>query len=120
MSDAHTDLVDKNKAFTLTSWTDQNSWNPITMDRAEGVYFWDADGKRYIDWASQLINVNVGHSHPHVVKAIQEQAARICYAYPGIATRPRGRLVKCLKKSLRTASARASSRLVGRMPSKTR
>ena len=98
MSDTHAELVDKNKAFTLTSWTAQDSWNPITMDRAEGVYFWDADDKRYIDWASQLINVNVGHSHPHVLKAIQEQAARACYAYPGIATRPRGRLGEMLEE----------------------
>ncbi len=98
MSDTNAELVDKNKAFTLTSWTAQDSWNPITMDRAEGVYFWDADDKRYIDWASQLINVNVGHGHPHVVKAIQEQAARICYAYPGIATKPRGRLGEMLEE----------------------
>jgi taurine--2-oxoglutarate transaminase len=60
MSDTHAEMVDKNKAFTLASWTTQDSWNPISMDRAEGVYFWDADGKRYIDWASQLFNVNIG------------------------------------------------------------
>jgi hypothetical protein len=52
MRDTHAELVDKNKALTLTSWTAQDSWNPITMDRAQGVYFWDADGKRYIDWSS--------------------------------------------------------------------
>lgn len=96
MSTAHAELVARNKAHTLTSWTSQNAWNPITMVRAEGVYFWDADGKRYIDWASQLINVNIGHGHPHVVKAIQEQAARLCYAYPGIATEPRAQLGQAL------------------------
>jgi taurine--2-oxoglutarate transaminase len=98
MSYTHAELVSKNKAFTLASWTTQNSWNPITMDRAEGVYFWDADGKRYIDWSSQLINVNVGHSHPHVIKAIQEQAALTSYAYPGIATLARARLGEMLKE----------------------
>jgi taurine--2-oxoglutarate transaminase len=66
------------------------------MVRAEGVYFWDADGKRYLDWSSQLISVNAGHGHPHIVRAIQEQAARFCYAYPGIATEPRGRLGEML------------------------
>jgi len=98
MSDTHAELVDKNKAFTLASWTAQDSWNPISMDRAEGVYFWDADGNRFIDWASQLFNVNVGHGHPYVVNAIQEQAARITYAYPGIATAPRARLGEMLQE----------------------
>jgi taurine--2-oxoglutarate transaminase len=66
------------------------------MARAEGVYFWDADGKRYLDWSSQLINVNVGHGHPHVIKAIQEQVTRMGHAYPGIATEPRARLGELL------------------------
>ncbi|MFQ5943309.1 MAG: aminotransferase class III-fold pyridoxal phosphate-dependent enzyme [Anaerolineales bacterium] len=96
MSGTHAELVDRNKAFTLANWTAQDSWNPITMDRAEGIYFWDADGKRYIDWASQLINVNIGHRHPHVLKAIQEQADRTCYAYSGIATEPRAQLGEML------------------------
>lgn len=93
----HAELATLNKTYTLASWTTQNAWNPITMTRAEGVYFWDADGKRYIDWSSQLVNVNVGHGHPHVIKAIQEQAAQVCYAYPGIATEPRARLGELLK-----------------------
>ena len=90
------EIISKNKEYTLASWTAQNAWNPITMDRAEGVYFWDTEGKRYIDWSSQLINVNVGHGHPHVVKAIQEHVAKISYAYPSIATEARGRLGELL------------------------
>ena len=43
------------------------------------VFVWDEAGKRYIDWSSQLINVNVGHGHPHVIKAIQEQAGQFCF-----------------------------------------
>ena len=92
----HTALVEKNKAFTLATWSAQSSWDPITMDRAEGIYFWDADGKRYIDWSSQLLNVNIGHGNLHVLGAIQEQAAQACYAYPAIATRPRARLGEML------------------------
>ena len=80
------DIVKENKEFTLASWMAQSTWNPIVMDHAEGVYFWDTDGKRYIDWSSQLVNVNIGHTHPHVVKAIQDQIAKLSYAYPGIAT----------------------------------
>lgn len=95
---SHAELAALNKTYTLASWTAQNAWNPITMARAEGVYFWDADGKRYLDWSSQLVNVNVGHGHPHVVKAIQEQAAKVCYAFPGIGTEPRARLGELLKE----------------------
>jgi len=98
MSISHAELVERNKAYTLASWTAQADWRPLSMTRAQGIYFWDADGKRFIDWSSQLINVNVGHGHPHVIKALQEQAAKICYAYPGIATEPRARLGEMLKK----------------------
>lgn len=86
------EIHQKNKSYTLTSWNAQGAWNPIAIDRAEGVYIYDANGKRYLDWSSQLINVNIGHSHPHVVKAIQDQAAKLCYVDPSYATEPRGRL----------------------------
>lgn len=94
----HQQLVQKNRDFTLTSWTAQKEWNPISMVRGEGVYFWDADNKRFLDWSSQLINVNIGHGHPRVIRAIQEQAAKLTYAYPGIATEPRGRLGELLQE----------------------
>ena len=97
MSTNHADLAARNRAYTLASWTMQAAWNPISMTRAEGVYFWDADGKRYLDWSSQLINVNIGHGHPHVIKAIQEQIQRLSFAYPGIATEPRARLGEMLR-----------------------
>ncbi len=98
MAMSHTELVTRTKDSNLASWTSQQDWNPITMTRAEGVYFWDADGRRYLDWSSQLVNVNIGHGHPHVIKAIQDQAARLCYAYPGIATEPRARLGELLQE----------------------
>lgn len=96
MSSDHADLVRKNREYTLATWTSQKGWNPISMTKAEGVYFWDADGKRYIDWSSQLFNVNIGHGHPHVNKAVQEQIGRISFAYPGIATAPRAKLAEML------------------------
>lgn len=95
---SHQEIVARNREFTLASWTAQQNWNPVSMARSEGVYYWDGDGKRYIDWASQLINVNVGHGHPHVIKAIQEQVAKVSYAYPGIATEPRARLGELLRE----------------------
>jgi taurine--2-oxoglutarate transaminase len=86
------EIVSMNRQYTFFSWSVQSATNPIPMSRAEGVYFWDAAGKRYIDFSSQLMNMNIGHQHPKVVRAIQEQAARLCYAHPGTATEPRGQL----------------------------
>jgi len=90
------EIVDLNKEYTFYSWSHQGQVNPIPVDRAEGAYFWDVDGRRYLDFASQLVNTNVGHQHPKVVKAIQDQAARLTFASPGMATEPRGLLGKKL------------------------
>jgi taurine--2-oxoglutarate transaminase len=88
----HQTLVENNRKYTFTTWRAQADWQPITMDHGEGVYFWDAKGKKYIDFSSQLFNVNIGHGHPKVIKAIQDQAAKLSYAFPAIATEPRALL----------------------------
>ena len=88
------EIVTMNREFTFFSWLVQSATSPIPMVRAEGVYFWDAAGKRYIDFSAQLMNMNIGHQHPKVVEAIQEQASQLCYAHPGMATEPRGLLGK--------------------------
>jgi taurine---2-oxoglutarate transaminase len=90
------EIVELNKQYTFFSWSVQGQVNPIPVAKAEGVYFWDADGKRYLDFASQLVNSNVGHQHPKVVRAIQEQAAQLTFVAPGLATEPRGLLGKKL------------------------
>ncbi len=90
------EIVDLSKEYTFFSWSIQNQVNPIPMARAEGIYFWDADGKRYMDFSSQLVNMNSGHQHPKIVKAIQEQAAELAFAHPGMATEPRALLGKKL------------------------
>ncbi len=84
------------KEYTFFSWAVQAEVNPIPIERAEGVYFWDADGKKYLDFSSQLMNVNLGHQHSGVIKAIQDQAEALCYSHPGMATEPRARLGKML------------------------
>lgn len=86
------DIVNLSKQYTFWSWAAQDAVNPIPMTRAEGVYFWDADGKRYVDMNSQLMCVNIGHGHPRVIKAIQEQAARLAYAGPSMATEVRAEI----------------------------
>jgi taurine--2-oxoglutarate transaminase len=86
------DIINLNRQYTFFSWSVQSATNPIPISSAEGVYFWDTDGKKYIDFSSQLMNMNIGHQHPKVINAIQEQASRLCYAHPGMATEPRGLL----------------------------
>jgi taurine--2-oxoglutarate transaminase len=70
----------------------QGAVDPIPVARAQGVHFWTPEGKRYIDFNSQLMCVNAGHGHPVIIKAIQDQAATLAYANPFMATEPRARL----------------------------
>jgi taurine--2-oxoglutarate transaminase len=90
------EIIQLNREYTFFSWTAQAGLDPIPVVRAEGVYFYDADGKRYLDLSAQLMNVNVGHSHPKVVQAIKEQADRLLYAAPAFATAARGELGRLL------------------------
>ncbi len=90
------EIVDLSKEYTFFSWSVQGQVSPIPVGKAEGVYFWDTDGKRYIDFSSQLMNTNIGHQHPAVVKAIQEQAAEVCFVHPGNTTEVRALLGKKL------------------------
>lgn len=90
------EIVQLNREYTMFSWSSQGRLEPIPIVRAEGVYFWDAAGKRYLDFASQVMNVNIGHGHPHVIQAIKEQADRLPYAGPSFATEVRGELGRLL------------------------
>jgi taurine--2-oxoglutarate transaminase len=86
------EIVALSRRHTIYEWSAQSKVDPIPVERAEGVYFWTPEGKRYLDFNSQLMCSNIGHGHPKVVKAIQEQAAKLCYANPFLATEPRARL----------------------------
>lgn len=92
------EIVQMNREYTFFSWSVQGQVNPIPVERAQGIYFWDTDGKKYIDFSSQLMNTNIGHQHPKVVKAIQDQAAKLCFVHPGNATEVRGLLGKKLSE----------------------
>jgi taurine--2-oxoglutarate transaminase len=74
----------------------QDAINPIAVAGAEGRHFWDYDGRRYLDFASQLVNVSIGHQHPKVVAAIKEQADQLCTIGPPMATESRSRLGRLL------------------------
>src|SRR5215208_5808999 len=89
-------IVADAKAFVLYSWSVQNAINPIAVAGADGRHFWDYDGRRYLDFASQLVNVSIGHQHPKVVAAIKEQADRLCTIGPPMASESRSRLGRLL------------------------
>ena len=74
------------------SWSAQAELNPITVEGAEGSWFWDDKGKRYLDFSSQLVNVNLGHQHPDVVAAIVEQAQVLTTISPTVANNKRSEL----------------------------
>ena len=87
------EIVALSKKHTISEWAVQGAVDPIPVERAEGIYFYTPEGKRYIDFNSQLMSVNIGHSDARVIKAIQEQAAKLCYVTPGgMTTEPRARL----------------------------
>jgi taurine--2-oxoglutarate transaminase len=73
------------RAHVFHSWSAQALIDPLPIARAEGSYFWDGDGKRYLDFSSQLVNVNIGHQHPAIIDAIREQAERLVTVAPGFA-----------------------------------
>ena len=89
-------IVADAKEFVLYSWSVQNAINPIAVAGAEGRHFWDYEGKRYLDFASQLVNVSIGHQHPKVVAAIKEQAERLTTIGPPMATESRSMLGRLL------------------------
>ncbi|MBZ9597122.1 aspartate aminotransferase family protein [Streptomyces erythrochromogenes] len=78
-------VKDADRKHVFHSWSAQALIDPLAVAGAEGSYFWDYEGKRYLDFSSQLVNTNIGHQHPKVVAAIQEQAARLCTLAPGFA-----------------------------------
>ncbi len=86
------EIVELCRRHTLFEWSAQAAVDPIPVARAKGIYFWTPEGKRFIDFNSQLMCVNIGHGDERVVRAIQEQAAILPYANPFMATDVRARL----------------------------
>src|SRR5271154_3959002 len=86
------EIIDLTKRHTLFEWSAQSKVDPIAVARAKGIYFWTPEGKRFLDFNSQLMCTNIGHGDERVVRAIAEQAATLAYANPFMATEPRARL----------------------------
>jgi len=86
------------RAHVFHSWSAQELIDPLPIARARGSYFWDYDVKRYLDLSSQLVNLNIGHQHPRLVAAIQEQAAKLCSVSPALAVDVRGEAARLISE----------------------
>ncbi len=84
-------VVDLTRQLNYGTWRFQKGWNPVHMADAEGCYFTDGGGKRYLDLSSQLMCSNLGHKNRAVIAAIAEQAEKLAFASPAYATEARAR-----------------------------
>jgi taurine--2-oxoglutarate transaminase len=88
------EIIKNNLDYTLFSWAKQGGLNPINASYAEGSYIYDREGKKYLDFSSQLMNVNIGHGNQRITDAVTKQMKEVSYVYPGMATDVRGKLGK--------------------------
>jgi taurine--2-oxoglutarate transaminase len=91
-----TEIIRNNMDYTLFSWSKQKGHNPIAVKYAEGVYLYDYDDKKYIDFSSGLMNVNIGHGNQRVTRAVMKQMQEVAYVTPSCVTKVRGELGKKL------------------------
>jgi len=84
------------RAHVFHSWSAQGTLNPTEIIGGEGSYFWDSTGKKYLDFTSQLVNLNIGHQHPKLVAAIQEQAGKLCTVAPPFANASRSEAARLI------------------------
>ncbi len=89
-------ILADDRDYLIHSWSVQSALKPLAVAGAEGRYFWDYDGKRYLDFASQLVNVSIGHQHPRVIQAIKDQADKLCTIGPPMANDKRSELARLI------------------------
>ena len=89
-------VKEDDRAHVFHSWSAQGAIDPLPIAGALGSYFWDYAGTRYLDFSSQLVNVNLGHQHPRMVAAIAEQAAKLCTIAPSFANDKRGEAARLI------------------------
>jgi taurine--2-oxoglutarate transaminase len=90
------EMVGLCKAHTIYTWSRGDAVNPLPIERCEGVWIYTTDGRKILDWNSQLMSVNIGHAHPKVLEAMKRQIDELVYAMPGSATKIRARVGKLL------------------------
>jgi len=82
----------------IYSWRAQKDINPIVMDHAEGIYMWDTEGKRYLDFCAGLLSINVGHSNKHVLDTMKQQMDKLTYVAAMFTTEPKAKLAKMVSE----------------------
>ncbi|MDP4132098.1 MAG: aminotransferase class III-fold pyridoxal phosphate-dependent enzyme [Bacteroidota bacterium] len=92
------EIIQDNLDHTLFSWSKQKGIDPIAVKRAEGVYLYDYAGRRYIDFSSGLMNVNIGHGNQRITAAVVKQMQEVSYVTPGCVTKIRGDLGRKLSE----------------------
>lgn len=95
-TEAFQDIARSSREHMFASWHAQRNWRPLPIERADGVYLWDTDGNRHLDWLSSIFNVNVGHNHPRIIAAIEEQLRKVAFVHPSQTTAARARLGELL------------------------
>ena len=90
------DIINNNLDYTLFSWSKQKGIDPIAVKYGEGVYLYDYNGKRYLDFSSGLMNVNIGHGNQRITEAVAKQMQEVSYVTPSCVTKVRGELGKKL------------------------
>ena len=103
------DMIDACKTHTLFSWSARGKVEPMPITRAKGIYLYGPSGEKWMDFNSQLMSVNIGHSHPKVVEAMKTAADGVIYAFPGAATphvqrSPRSSRASCPRTSTPSSS----------------
>jgi taurine---2-oxoglutarate transaminase len=93
-------VVAEDRQYLIHSWSVQSALNPIPVAGGEGRYFWDYSGKRYLDFAAQLVNLALGHQHPKLVAAIKEQADRLATIAPSVANDQRSELARLVAECM--------------------
>ena len=94
------EVVQQNLDYTLFSWSKQKGQSPIAVKRAEGVYLYDYDDNRIIDFSSGLMNVNIGHGNQRITDAVVKQMQEVSYVTPSCVTKVRGELGKKISGDL--------------------
>ncbi len=89
-------ILQNNLEYTIFSWSKQAGLNPLNIKGAKGINIYDRSGKRFIDFSSQLMNMNIGHGHPRVKEAVVRQMEEVSFVHPGMITEARGELGKKL------------------------
>ncbi len=90
------EVKNNQKEYVLQSWSRQGGLNPIPIEKAEGIYFYDYDGNRYTDMSSQLVNLNLGFGNKDIADAIKAQVDKFCFVSPAYANEARSTLAKMI------------------------